>query len=51
MSRQIKTLEVLEIVLRGKRLKPNTQRHYRDVLDSLARYSEDWSVSGVIINE
>ncbi len=51
MSRQIKTLEVLEKVLKGKRLKPNTQRHYREALGSLARYSEDWPVSGVIINE
>ena len=51
MSRQIKTLEVLEKVLKGKRLKPNTQRHYREVLGSLGRYSEDWPVSGVIINE
>jgi len=47
----MKTLEVLEKVLRGKRLKPNTQRHYRDALGSLSRYTEDWPVSGVIINE
>ena len=47
----MKTLEVLEKVLKGKRLKPNTQRHYRDALGSLARYSEDWPVGGVIINE
>jgi integrase len=51
MSRQTKTLEVLERVLKGKRLKPNSQRHYREALGSLARYSEDWPVSGVIINE
>jgi integrase len=47
----MKTLEVLERVLKGKRLKPNTQRHYREALGSLSRYSEDWPVSGVIINE
>ena len=47
----MKTLEVLEKVLRGKRVKPNTQRHYRDALGSLARYDEDWPVSGVVINE
>ena len=47
----MKTLEVLEKVLKGKRLKLNTQRHYRNALGSLARYSEDWPVSGVIINE
>jgi len=47
----MKTLEALEKVLKGKRLKPNTQRHYRDALGSLARYSEDWPVNGMIINE
>jgi len=47
----MKTLEVLEKVLRGKRLKLNTQRHYRDALDSLARFSEDWPVSGVVISD
>ena len=47
----MKTLEILEKVLKGKRLKPNTQKHYREVLGSLARYSEDWPVNGVIINE
>ena len=51
MSMEIKTLEVLERVLKGKRVKPNTQRHYREALGSLARYSEDWPVSGVVINE
>jgi integrase len=51
MSRKMKTLEVLEIVLKGKRLKANTQRHYREALGSLGQYSEDWPVSGVIINE
>ncbi|MGB5924884.1 MAG: tyrosine-type recombinase/integrase [Dehalococcoidia bacterium] len=47
----MKTLEVMEKVLKGKRLKANTQRHYREALGSLAQYSEDWPVSGVIINE
>ena len=47
----MKTLQVSEKVLKGKRLKPNTQRHYREALGSLARYSEDWPVSGVAINE
>ena len=47
----MKTLEVLEKVLKGKRLKPNTQRHYREALGSLAGYSEGWPASGVIINE
>ena len=48
---EMKTLEVLEKVLKGKRLKPNTQRHYREALGSLAAYSEDWPISGVVINE
>ena len=47
----MKTLEVLEKVLRGKRVKPNTERHYRDALGSLARYDEDWPVGVVVINE
>jgi len=47
----IKTLGVLDKVLRGKRIKAETARHYRDALGSLARYSEDWPVSGVVINE
>jgi len=49
--KEMKTLEVLEKVLKGKRLRPSTQRLYRDALGSLARYCEDWPVSGVIINE
>lgn len=45
------TLEVLEKVLKGKRVKPNTQRHYKEALTSLSKYSEEWPVSGVVINE
>jgi len=47
----VKTLEVLEKVLKGKRVRPDTVRHYRDALGSLAKYSEDWPVSGLVINE
>lgn len=47
----MKTLEVLEKVLRGKRIKVDTERHYRDALRSLACYSEEFPESGVIINE
>jgi len=47
----VKTLEVLQKVLRAKRIKPETVRHYRGALESLANYSEDWPVSGVIIDE
>lgn len=47
----MKTLEVLEKVLRGKRVKPETQRHYKDALGSLAEFSEDWPKSGFVINE
>jgi len=47
----VKTLEVLEKVLKGKRIEADTVRHYRDALGSLARYSEDWPVSGVVISE
>lgn len=48
---EMKTLEVLEKVLRGKRIKPGTQRHYREALGSLARFEEEWPVSGLVINE
>ena len=47
---EMKTLEVLEAVLRGKRIKPTTRRHYMEVLGSLAKYSEDWPRSSLIIN-
>jgi len=47
----MKTLEVLDKVLKGKRLRPATQRHYVDALGSLARYSEVWPKSGAVINE
>ena len=47
----MKTTEVLEKVLRGKRLKADTIRHYKDALGSLSRYSPEFPVSGVVINE
>lgn len=47
----MKTLEVLDKVLKGKRVKPNTQRHYRESLGSLAKYEAEWPESGVVINE
>ncbi len=47
----MKTMEVMEKVLKGKRIKPATQRHYREALGSLAEYSEDWPSNGAAINE
>jgi len=47
----VKTLEVMESYLKGKRLKPETVRQIRFVLESMAKYSEDWPVSGVLVNE
>ena len=47
----MKTLEVLDAVLRGKRLKAESKRHYRDALTSLANFSEDWPAEGSVINE
>jgi integrase len=47
----MKTLDVLDKVLRGKRIKPGTQRHYREALGSLAKFDEEWPVSGLVINE
>jgi hypothetical protein len=37
----METLEVLDKVLRGKRLSVGTQRLYRDVLGSLSYYSQE----------
>ena len=47
----MKTLEVLDLVIRGKRLKPKSQSNYRDAFKSLARVSEDWPESSAVINE
>ncbi len=47
----MKTSEVLAKVLKGKRIKPVTQKHYSEVLGLLARYSEEWPDSGIVINE
>lgn len=47
----MKTLEVLDLVIRGKRLKPKSQSNYRDAFKSLARVSEDWPESSKVINE
>ncbi len=47
----METLEVLQRVLKGKRVRVDTQRHYRDALNSLAKYSSDWPVGGVVIDE
>jgi len=37
----MKTLDVLDKVLKGKRVSLNTQRHYRDVLSSLSCSSQE----------
>ena len=47
----MKTSKVLDKVLKGKRIKHATQRHYREALSSLSSFSEDWPVNGVVINE
>jgi integrase len=47
----MKTVQVLDKVLKGKRVRGATQRHYREVLSSLAEYSEEWPVRGAVINE
>lgn len=47
----MKTLDVLETVLRGKRIKESTKKHYRQALTSLSEYSEEFPVNGVVIEE
>lgn len=47
----MRTLEVLDKVLKGKRIVENTQRHYRELLTSLAEFSPEWPNNGAVINE
>lgn len=47
----MRTLEVLEKVLKGKRVRAKTQYHYGEALKSLAGCSEEWPVSGAVIDE
>jgi integrase len=47
----MKTLEVLDLVLKGKRLRPKSVSSYRRAFELLASFSEDWPESGVVINE
>lgn len=47
----MRTLEVLEVVLKGKRLRPKTQKNYRMAFGSLAKFSEEFPVDSVVINE
>lgn len=47
----MKTLDVLEKVLAGKRIRPNTQRQYIDLLNSLAKFSPEWPDNPAVINE
>ncbi|MFH1647519.1 MAG: site-specific integrase [Chloroflexota bacterium] len=47
----MKTLEVLENVLKGKRISPSTQKLYRMALGSLVKYTEEWPMDAKTINE
>jgi len=47
----MRTLDVLDKVLKGKRVASTTEVNYRDTLKSLAGVSEDWPEKGVVINE
>jgi integrase len=47
----MKTLEVLEKYLRGKRLAENTKRITRRAMTLLAEYSEEYPEKAVVINE
>ena len=51
MVNKVKTMEVSEKVLKGKRISKETGRHYRDALGSLAKFSDEFPESGVVINE
>lgn len=47
----MKTLEVLDKVLKGKRIAYKTRQNYTYALNSLAKYSEEWPSDPVVINE
>jgi integrase/recombinase XerD len=47
----MKTLEVLDLVLKGKRLKANSQKNYRMAFGSLARFSEEFPSDSMVINQ
>jgi len=48
----VKTLEVLERVTRGKRVKEITKRHYREALNNLAEFEPEWDdITAGVINE
>jgi integrase len=47
----MKTLEVLERILKGKRLARNSQKNYGYALKSLNDYTEEWPDNAAVINE
>jgi len=47
----MKTMEVLEIVLRGKRLGTCSKESYRCAFESLAKFSEEFPTNSGVINE
>jgi len=47
----VKTLEVLDKVLKGRRLSKRSQSNYRLVFRSLSEYTEDWPVSVGVAQE
>jgi len=47
----LKTCEVVERVLKGRRLAYHTRRQWKYVMGLFAQYSEDWPESGVVVNE
>jgi integrase len=47
----VKTVEVLEKVLKGRRLSERSKANYRLVFRSLSAYTEEWPVSVGVVNE
>lgn len=48
---KMKTLEVLDHILAGKRMSEAHKKHYRVALKSLAQFSEEWPTRSVTIDE
>ncbi len=47
----MKTMEVLESYLKGHKLSSNTVRYFMQVFGSLSKYSDEFPVSGVVVDE
>lgn len=50
-DKKMKTLDVLEAVLKGKQMRLRSQSLYKEAFNSFAQFSPDWPVSGMVVDE